>query len=49
MVVAREWGVGEMGSECLMGTDFQFFEKSSRDGWWGLLSNSEIVLNTTKM
>lgn len=34
MAVARAWGGGEMGSYCLIGTEFQFC-KMERDLWMG--------------
>ena len=35
MVVVGVWGQGRMGSCCLTGTEFQFYnEKNNKDGGW---------------
>ena len=39
-----------MGTECSMGTEFQFGRtESSGDGWWGWLHNSVNALNATEL
>ena len=44
MLVARSLGEEEVGSQCLMGTEFQFSKRKSSEGW---LHNEVNGLNTS--